>query len=185
LAFPFLFGGTVRGGRTNTKHGVNSSCGKCAFHSELLLKLHLESNPQALALVRAAVERATEVLHFHEEESRAIVRSVDEALANVIRHAYRGKSGRPIEVTCRHLRATRNGANVSGIEIVLQDSGVRADPAKMKGRPLNEIRPGGLGLHFIKESMDEVEFSRKKGKNQLRLVKYLAPAAPRTAPEGE
>ncbi|HKI11904.1 MAG TPA: ATP-binding protein [Candidatus Acidoferrum sp.] len=180
-----LFGVKVPGGRTNTKHGANSSCGKCAFHAELLLKLHLESNPQALALVRAAIERATEVLHFHEEESRAIVRSVDEALANVIRHAYRGKSGCPIEVTCRHLHRTQNGACVSGIEIVLRDSGVRADPAKMKGRSLKEIRPGGLGLHFMRESMDEVEFSRKKGKNQLRLVKYLAPAAPAAAPEGE
>ena len=173
------------GGRTNTKRGVDSSCGKCAFHSELLLKLQLESNPQALALVRAAIERATEVLHFHEEESRAIVRSVDEALANVICHAYGGKSGCPIEVTCRHLHGTRNDACVGGIEIVLQDSGVRADPAKMKSRSLEEIRPGGLGLLFIRQSMDEVEFSRKKGKNQLRMVKYLAPAAPGTAPEGE
>ena len=60
-----------------------------------------------------------------------------------------------------------------------------ADPAKMKGRPLEEIRPGGLGLHFMRQSMDEVEFSRKKGKNQLRLVKYMAPAAPAIAPEGE
>ena len=171
--------------RTVTKHGVNSSCGKCAFHSELLLKLHLESNPQALALVRAAIERAAEVLHFHEEQSRAIVRAVDEALANVIRHAYRGKSGCPIEVTCRHLHGTRNGACVSGIEIILRDSGVCANPAKMTGRHLKEIRPGGLGLHFMRQSMDEVEFSRKKGKNRLRLVKYLAPAAPAAVPEGE
>lgn len=145
----------------------------------------MESNPAALGLVRAAIERATEVLRFHEEESRAIVRSVDEALANVIRHAYRGESGYPIEVTCRHLHGTRDGACVSGIEIVLQDSGVRADPEKMRSRSLEEVRPGGLGLHFIRQSMDEVEFSRKKGKNQLRMVKYLAPAAPATAPEGE
>jgi len=171
--------------RTVTKHGVNSSCRKCAFHSELLLELHLESNPQALGLVRAAVERAAEVLHFREEESRAIVRAVDEALANVIRHAYRGKAGCPIEVTCRHLHGTRNGACVSGIEINLRDSGVCADPAKMKGRSLQEIRPGGLGLHFMRQSMDEVEFSRKKGKNRLRLVKYLAPGATAAAPEGE
>jgi serine/threonine-protein kinase RsbW len=175
----------VPSGRTNTKFGVNSFCGKCAFHSELLLKLQMESNPQALGLVRAAIERATEVLHFHEEQSRAIVRSVDEALANVIRHAYGGEPGRPIEVTCRHLHRTQNGSCVSGLEIVLRDSGARADPAKMKGRSLEEIRPGGLGLHFIRESMDEVEFSRKKGKNQLRLVKYLAPAAISTGPEGE
>ena len=93
----FLFGVKVPSGRTNTKLGVSSSCEKCAFHSELLFKLQMESNPQALGLVRAAVERATELLHFHEQESRAIVRSVDEALANVIRHAYRGKSGCPLK----------------------------------------------------------------------------------------
>jgi len=63
----------------------------------LLLKLQMESNPQALGLVRAAIERATEVLHFHAQESRAIVRSVDEALANVIRHAYRGNPAAPLK----------------------------------------------------------------------------------------
>jgi anti-sigma regulatory factor (Ser/Thr protein kinase) len=184
---PFLEfdGALVPSGRTATKRGVKFSRGRKVFQAELLLELHLVSNPRALCLVRAAIERATEILHFHAAESRAIVRSVDEALANVIRHAYRGKSGRPIEVTCRQLRGTRNGVRVNGIEIVLRDSGVRADPAKMKGRSLEEIRPGGLGLHFIRGSMDEVEFSREKGKNQLRLVKYLAPAARATAPEGE
>jgi len=45
----------------------------------------------------------------------------------------------------------------------------------LKGRSLDEVRPGGLGLHFIRESMDEVEFTRKKGKNLLRMVKYLSP----------
>ncbi len=172
-------------GRTNRKHREDAACGKCAFHSELLLKLQLESNPQALGLVRAAVERATELLHFPDEVSRAIVRSVDEGLANVIRHAYQGKAGQPIEVTCRHLHRTQNDVCTTGLEIILQDSGAPADPRKMKGRPLGELRPGGLGLHFMRESMDEVEFSRKKGKNQLRLVKYLAPAAPAVASQGE
>ena len=58
---------------------------------------------------------------------------------------------------------------------MLQDSGEAADPKKLRGRPLDEVRPGGLGLHFMRQSMDEVEFSRKKGKNLLRMVKYLEP----------
>ena len=53
--------------------------------------------------------------------------------------------------------------------------GEPADPAKMRGRSLEEIKPGGLGLHFIHESMDVVEFSRTADRNQLRLVKYLRP----------
>jgi anti-sigma regulatory factor (Ser/Thr protein kinase) len=103
---------------------------------------------------------------------------VDEALANVVRHAYKGQRGQPIQLTCRRLRGANTEAPAKGIEILLQDSGVALDPAKLKGRPLDEIRPGGLGLHFMRQSMDEVEFSRSQGQNQLRLVKYLAPAKP-------
>jgi anti-sigma regulatory factor (Ser/Thr protein kinase) len=65
------------------------------------------------------------------------------------------------------------------------DSGTAADPKKLRGRPLEEVRPGGLGLHFIKQSMDVVEFSRRNGKNLLRMVKHLAPSKPEEKPEGE
>jgi anti-sigma regulatory factor (Ser/Thr protein kinase) len=40
-----------------------------------------------------------------------------------------------------------------------------------------QIRPGGLGLHLIREAMDTVEFTRKGLTNQLRLVKYFAQAS--------
>jgi serine/threonine-protein kinase RsbW len=153
--------------------------------SETLVKLEMESNPECLCVVRATIERASEVLHFPETQTRAIVRSVDEALANVMRHAYKGAPGKPIEVICRRMRSKENGREALGIEIVLHDRGKKVDPKKLKGRPLDEIRPGGLGLHFIRESMDVVEFSRKNGKNQLRLLKYLHPAEHHARPEGE
>ena len=153
--------------------------------TDLLVKLQMPSNPEALCLVRATLERATELLHFQEAQSRAIVRSVDEALANVIRHAYQGKSGLPIEVTCRRVRVNKDGAPVTGLEILMEDSGVALDPAKLKGRALDELRPGGLGLHFMRQSMDEVEFSHENGKNQLRMVKYIIPAVAGPVPEGE
>jgi serine/threonine-protein kinase RsbW len=154
-------------------------------NAELLLRLSLQSNPDALCLVRATLQRATEVVHFQESDSRAIVRSVDEALANVIRHAYKGRTGLPIEVTCRRLLADPQTKSSQGLEIVLCDSGIAADPKKLQGRPLDDIRPGGLGLHFMKQSMDVVEFSRKNGKNLLRMVKYLAPSKPEQQSQGE
>ena len=155
------------------------------FDSDTLVKLEMESNPECLCLVRATIERASEVLHFQDSETRAIVRSVDEALANVMRHAYKGVPGKPIEVVCRRMRSPGDGREPLGIEILLHDRGAKADPKKLKGRPLDEIRPGGLGLHFIRECMDVVEFSRKKGKNQLRLLKYLHPAEHQARPEGD
>lgn len=152
---------------------------------ELLLQLHLESNPETLCLVRATLQRAAEVLHFPERESRAIVRSVDEALANIIRHAYQGQPGKPIDVSFSRLWHRKDAKAPEGIEIVLEDSGPAVDINKLKGRSLDEIRPGGLGLHFIKHSMDVVEFRRKSGKNSLRLVKYLATPRPDESKEGE
>jgi len=173
----------VRGGRV-TKNRFKGR-GKAQAKPEMLLKLELQSNPEALCLVRATVERAAEVLHFQDAEARAIVRSVDEALANVLRHAYGGRPGLPIEMSCRKLRGGEQKSAQGGIEILLADKGVPLKPATLKSRPLDEIRPGGLGLHFIRESMDEVEFTRKKGKNLLRMVKYLSPTPQAAASEGE
>ena len=154
-------------------------------YSELFLNLRLESNPEALCLVRATLQRATEILHFREEDSRAIVRSVDEALANMIRHAYQGKAGLPIQLSCRKLWVRQRSPTPDGLEILLEDSGAAINPKQLKGRALDKIRPGGLGLYFIRESMDVVEFSRKNGKNLLRMVKYLTSTKPGGKQEGE
>lgn len=173
----------MRGGQV-TKNKAKGR-GKGPAKPQMLLKLELQSNPEALCLVRATVERAAEVLHFQDAEARAIVRSVDEAMANVMRHAYGGRPGLPIEMSCRRLEQNAPKAAQGGIEILLADQGTPVKPATLKGRSLDEIRPGGLGLHFIRESMDEVEFSRKKGKNLLRMVKYLSPTSQAAASEGE
>ncbi|HET7107924.1 MAG TPA: ATP-binding protein [Candidatus Acidoferrum sp.] len=173
----------VRGGRVTKNKG--NGRGKSPAKPEMLLKLELHSNPEALCLVRATVERAAEVLHFQDTETRAIVRSVDEALANVLRHAYGGRPGLPIEMSCSRLGPGSQKAATGGIEILLADKGTPVKPSTFKGRPLDEIRPGGLGLHFIRQSMDEVEFSRKKGKNLLRMVKYLSPTSQAAASEGD
>ena len=49
----------------------------------------------------------------------------------------------------------------------------KVDREKIVSRPLDEVRPGGLGVHFINEMMDEVEYdtSPKIG-TILRLTKY-------------
>ncbi len=173
----------MHGGQGAGKPGKGN--GKRTGEPEFLLKLELQSNPEALCVVRAAVERAAEVMQFREEDARAIVRSVDEALANVMRHAYHGRAGLPIAVLCKKLPANGSAKQGGGLEIVLEDEGTAPDPAKFKSRPLHEIRPGGLGLHFIRESMDVVEFRRKKSKNLLRLVKYLPPIKQQTGSQGE
>jgi serine/threonine-protein kinase RsbW len=139
-----------------------------------LLKLQINSDPNLLCAVRGAVERLTEAFGFSAAESRAVTRAVDEALTNIIRHAYSGAPDRPIELSFRSVEP-RSDAKTSGdgLEIIMSDHGPAADPEKMCGRELSDIKPGGLGLHFIRQSMDVVEFQRANDTNSLRLVKYL------------
>ncbi|HVH72277.1 MAG TPA: ATP-binding protein [Candidatus Dormibacteraeota bacterium] len=141
--------------------------------SGLLLKLEFESNPEMLRVVRHALGQLAETLGFSCAECRALVLAVDEALTNIIRHAYDGEAGRPIRASFHRIEVFRNGKPGKGLEIVLEDRGKKVDRRRFCGRALEEVRPGGLGLHFMNECLDAIEFRRKLGKNQLRLIKLL------------
>jgi serine/threonine-protein kinase RsbW len=144
----------------------------------LLLRIELRSDPELLCAVRGALAQLTEKLKFPEAECRAVVLAVDEALTNIIRHAYKGKTDRPITASFRRVEASLGGARKEAFEIILEDRGVTVDHTKLCGRALEDVRPGGLGLHFIRESMDTVEFCRRNGRNQLRLMKFLPTPGP-------
>ncbi len=137
-----------------------------------LLKLELRSHPTLLCVIRGALGPLMEMLGFSAEHNREIIRAVDEAVSNIMRHSYRGRLDQPIEVYCNRLQRRTNGETEQGVEILLFDCGPAVDPTKLPARPLDEIRPGGLGLHIIRGSMDSVQYRRAGRLNQLRLVKY-------------
>ncbi len=139
----------------------------------LLLRLELPSDPSLLCAVRGAVERLTESFGFSAPDCRAVTRAVDEALTNIIRHAYSGRADRPIEMFFRSVKGQANATAGEGLEILLCDRGPAIKRDQLCMRALEEVRPGGLGLHFIQQSMDIVEYKRANGTNRLRLVKYV------------
>jgi anti-sigma regulatory factor (Ser/Thr protein kinase) len=142
-----------------------------------MLKLEVRSQPAMLCVVRGALEPLMEALGFTEEQNRAIIRGVDEAVSNIMRHSYQNCPDKLIEVRCNRLERRLNGASVPGVEIVLYDCGPAVDTTKIEPRSLDEIRPGGLGLHIIRSSMDAVEYKRAGGMNRLRLVKWVGSAS--------
>ena len=147
-------------------------------NDEFLLKLELHSDPKLLSVVRGALERLTEVLGFSPPERRSVTRAVDEALTNIMRHCYGGQLDKPIEIHCLRLPQATSSPHGGGLQIVLCDHGPEVDPTKLRGRRLDEIKPGGLGLHFIRQSMDRVEYQRTGNTNQFRMVKYLHASQP-------
>jgi len=156
--------------RSKTKEADGNSGGG------LLLRLEFQSDPSLLCAVRGTMERLTEAFGFPEPECRAVTRAVDEALTNIIRHSYKGRLDQPIEMLLCSVRRQANGEASDGLEILLCDQGPSIEQADLCMRALEEVKPGGLGLHFIKQSMDIVEYKRTNGTNCLRLVKYVRAA---------
>ncbi len=138
---------------------------------QLLLRLQLLSNPIVLCGVRGAVSPLANALGFGEEDCRLITLALDEAITNVIRHAYGGKVDRPIAV--QFSKVNGDDATKPGLEIILSDRGPKPKPDAFKGLPPGELRSGGLGLHFMRQSMDTVVHSRVGATNRLRMVKFI------------
>jgi anti-sigma regulatory factor (Ser/Thr protein kinase) len=159
--------------------------GQAVKESGVLLHLEVLSEARFLCVVRGAIEPLADIAGFSPPDCRAVTRAVDEAMANIIRHAYGNRPGEWIQVTCRLLESKVKGQRLKSLEIVMWDRGVRFDPESVKERSLDEVKPGGLGLHFIRDSMDIMDHRRFGTKNRLRLVKYLKPEEPKQVCGGE
>ena len=130
-----------------------------------LLELRVPSAPRLLHIVRSVVGQLAALRGFSEEETQFIILAVDEACANVIRHAYQGRHDGEIVISCKE--------RPDGIEFLLTDFGEHADSSCWPKRSFDEVRPGGLGIPLIQAVMDHVEYRRGDGCNELRLAKTL------------
>lgn len=131
-------------------------------------EIRLTSDPRLLGVVRGAVEQFATALGFDDAQCRKITLAVDEALSNVIRHAYKNECNHTIELTCQ--------AQADWLEFTFIDRGQPADPARICGQPLDEVALGGRGTHLIRQIMDEVSYERLRDQNRLRLRKYMPDA---------
>lgn len=148
--------------------------------AHLPVTVQITSDAAQLAEVRVAVEAAARAAGFNEMTVSSIVLAIDEAICNVIKHGYQGRSGEPIEV----LIETAHRQDRAGLQFVIRDRGQQVEPTSIVGRNLEEVRPGGLGTHIIRAVMDEVEYtSRRPQGMELRLVKLLNESVPAAPPD--
>ncbi len=132
----------------------------------------LPSHPKYLPLVRAIAFGAAELAGIDAEEARHLTLAVTEAWTNVIRHAYGGAEDRRIDF--------RFVPTAGRLEIEIEDFGTWIDPSRIASRPLDQVRPGGIGVHLIQSMMDDVAYLRNEhGGTTLRLIRR-APSAPET-----
>ena len=119
------------------------------------VELNITSDPANLGPARHAVESLCNACGFDELSSGEVGLCVNEALANITRHAYSGAIDRPIRVI-----AEINGQCPDGeLQITIRDWGNGESPVVLPDAPHDQLKPGGIGLICLRQLMDQTIFT--------------------------
>lgn len=141
------------------------------------IRLELVSNPVYLSGAREMINAVAKRVGFDDISCSKIALAVDEALCNIIRHGYDRATDKPIWISIWPLDQDEDHRPTGGLKLVIEDEAKQVTPEMMKGRELEDIKPGGLGVHIIKEIMDEVIYEQRPAQGmRLTLVKRTPPA---------
>jgi sigma-B regulation protein RsbU (phosphoserine phosphatase) len=124
-------------------------------HGDLLMTLRIPARADRLKHVRAGVLSAAKTCGFGRDESEDIVLAVDEACANVILHAYGEDNDGDIVLDLVKF--------LGGLQVRVRDFAPTIIADAIRPRKLDEIAPGGLGTHYIREIMDSAEYLPGEG----------------------
>ena len=94
---------------------------------------------------------------------------LDELVTNAINYGFADRTEGYI-----HIDIERDG---SGLSVSMRDNGAPFDPLQIpppdRESSLEERPVGGLGLHFVRELMDHIEYRHEAGENRLSMRKAL------------
>lgn len=133
--------------------------------------LRADSRLENVELLARAVRGLVAAAGLEGRECARVELAVDEALNNVIRHAYRHEPGHPVELVftlderCFTLEVADEGAPMPPRRAPVLDF----DPGDLEHLP-----EGGMGLFIIHSVMDQVEYRSAGGRNSLVMTRRLA-----------
>ena len=139
------------GGGDNARNGEDALADDLHTGSHELATISVAAVAESLKMVRRVVEVAATSCGYGKETTQDIVLAVDEACQNVVRHAYRDTNGGEMVIAIVR--------DKGDFVINIRDFAPKVDPSVINPRALDDIRPGGLGTHFIAQVMDSVEFT--------------------------
>ncbi|MDR2697948.1 MAG: ATP-binding protein [Holophagales bacterium] len=136
---------------------------------DLSFKLVIPSQTRYLNLVTNLARRASLAVGLDDATAAKVSIAVDEAVTNIILHAYQNDPNQIVEVELRfasgsleiHLWHTGQGLREDQITL--------PDPNEYIRRP----RKGGLGLLLMSRFMDEVHFLKNGDRNECCMIKRL------------
>jgi serine/threonine-protein kinase RsbW len=133
----------------------------------LIVRGRYENIPTITSFVGEAAEAAG----FGESGVFHCQMAVDEACTNVIEHAYGGEDVGDIQITCTVEPGT--------CQVEVFDRGKPFIPEEIPEpsmqATIENLKPGGIGLHLMRQVMDTVEFSFTDAGNRLLMIKRGTP----------
>ena len=131
--------------------------------------LRVEASLANLDLVRAFVAHAASELGVPEKPRFHLQLAADEAFTNLVMHGYAGRAGE-VELTLSR--------ESDAVVITIRDWAPPFDPTQVPppdlSRLLSEDANGGLGIHLIRQVVDEMHYHADAFEgNVLTLVKRL------------
>jgi len=119
------------------------------------VELNITSDPANLGPARHAVETLCNVCGFDQTSSGEVGLVVNEALANITRHAYGGATDRPIRIIAEIIGQSPDDA----LQITIRDWGSGESPVVLPDVPHDPLKPGGIGLICLRQLMDQTIFT--------------------------
>ena len=93
----------------------------------------------------------------------------EECFINVVEHSFKDAGPHRIELSLE----LQDGS----VTMILEDEGIAFDPLSAPefdpATPIEQRRVGGLGIHLVRNLMDELHYQRVDGKNRLTLRKAV------------
>lgn len=142
-------------------------------------KLTLPNDLRYLPLAMSFVRENAAIIGFKEPEINKIELGVEEAVSNVIKHAFSPEENAEFHIVCERIPL--------GLKTVIKDKGLPFDPTVLPAYNPDDIKDdeagSGLGLYLMKQFMDEASFHNlgREGK-EIHLVKYLQQKTVREEP---
>jgi serine/threonine-protein kinase RsbW len=123
--------------------------------------------PARTQLVKHIRTRVSEMLQSLEPDSQlldAVNLAVGEAASNAVRHGCRENESLKVRV--------KSATNGRTLVVEISDPGPGFNPETIESPQVGDLREGGMGIYFMRLTMDEVTYCFEGG-TTVRLVKHL------------
>ena len=132
---------------------------------ELIQQLEMNVSMEDMPLMKDFIFSVTSKVGMSDRRCQQMRLVVEEAVANIIN--YSGATTLTLSAT-HQLRRLR---------ITITDNGTPFNPLEMPAPELNlpgsQRKPGGLGIHFIRQMSDDVAYRREGEQNILTITKLI------------